>query len=213
MCASRTGSPMCPKSGASCRACRCARTLRLGLVASPNSRREAELIDHIAEIFPRLTERLDQAAITMSGGEQQMLAIARAMIVRARTRSCSTSLRKASCRCWSTRCSSCSSAMKAAGHDDPARRAECRTRARHRRPRLCAGPGRDRPSRARRASCWPTPRSRSATAPFDARAFEQGCGLVPDGLRSCETFMRNRPYRSGLSLGHWREPSRRGLNE
>ncbi len=31
----------------------------------------------IAEIFPRLAERLDQDAVTMSGGEQQMLAIAR----------------------------------------------------------------------------------------------------------------------------------------
>jgi branched-chain amino acid transport system ATP-binding protein len=54
--------------------------LRLGLVASPNKKREAELIARTAEIFPRLAERLEQVAITMSGGEQQMLAIARAMI-------------------------------------------------------------------------------------------------------------------------------------
>ena len=54
--------------------------LRLGLVASPNRRREAELIDRTAAIFPRLAERLDQTAVTMSGGEQQMLAIARALI-------------------------------------------------------------------------------------------------------------------------------------
>ncbi|GEO14875.1 ABC transporter ATP-binding protein [Microvirga aerophila] len=54
--------------------------LRLGLVASPNKKKEAELIDRTATIFPRLAERLDQVAITMSGGEQQMLAIARAMI-------------------------------------------------------------------------------------------------------------------------------------
>ncbi len=54
--------------------------LRLGLVASPDKKKEAELIDEIAEIFPRLAERLDQEAVTMSGGEQQMLAIARAMI-------------------------------------------------------------------------------------------------------------------------------------
>jgi branched-chain amino acid transport system ATP-binding protein len=56
--------------------------LRLGLVASPEKRREAERIDDIARIFPRLAERLDQEAVTMSGGEQQMLAIARAMIAR-----------------------------------------------------------------------------------------------------------------------------------
>jgi branched-chain amino acid transport system ATP-binding protein len=54
--------------------------LRLGLVASPNRRREAEVIDRIAETFPRLKERLPQAADTLSGGEQQMLAIARAMV-------------------------------------------------------------------------------------------------------------------------------------
>jgi branched-chain amino acid transport system ATP-binding protein len=56
--------------------------LRLGLVASPEKKREAELIDGIARIFPRLAERLDQEAVTMSGGEQQMLAIARAMIAK-----------------------------------------------------------------------------------------------------------------------------------
>lgn len=54
--------------------------LRLGLVASPERRREAELIEDIARIFPRLAERMDQEAVTMSGGEQQMLAIARALI-------------------------------------------------------------------------------------------------------------------------------------
>jgi branched-chain amino acid transport system ATP-binding protein len=54
--------------------------LRLGLVASPLKARETALIDEIATIFPRLAERLDQEAVTMSGGEQQMLAIARAMI-------------------------------------------------------------------------------------------------------------------------------------
>ena len=56
--------------------------LRLGLVASPEKKREAELIQDIARIFPRLAERLDQEAVTMSGGEQQMLAIARAMIAK-----------------------------------------------------------------------------------------------------------------------------------
>jgi branched-chain amino acid transport system ATP-binding protein len=53
--------------------------LRLGLVASANRAREADVIDRIAQTFPRLKERLGQAADTLSGGEQQMLAIARAM--------------------------------------------------------------------------------------------------------------------------------------
>jgi branched-chain amino acid transport system ATP-binding protein len=56
--------------------------LRLGLVASPERKREAELIEGMAKIFPRLAERLEQEAQTMSGGEQQMLAIARAMIAK-----------------------------------------------------------------------------------------------------------------------------------
>jgi branched-chain amino acid transport system ATP-binding protein len=56
--------------------------LRLGLVASPLKGQESALIDEIATIFPRLAERLDQEAVTMSGGEQQMLAIARAMIAK-----------------------------------------------------------------------------------------------------------------------------------
>ncbi len=56
--------------------------LRLGLLAAKVKRPEREVIDEVAAIFPRLTERLDQVAVTMSGGEQQMLAIARATISR-----------------------------------------------------------------------------------------------------------------------------------
>ncbi len=36
------------------------------------------------ELFPRIRERLDQSAGTLSGGEQQMLAIARALLTRPR---------------------------------------------------------------------------------------------------------------------------------
>lgn len=56
--------------------------LRLGMVAAPNKKDEVRRISEIAEIFPRLAERLDQEAVTMSGGEQQMLAIARAMMAK-----------------------------------------------------------------------------------------------------------------------------------
>jgi branched-chain amino acid transport system ATP-binding protein len=54
--------------------------IRLGILASEQRHRERELIDEVAETFPRLKERLSQVAVTMSGGEQQMLAIARAMV-------------------------------------------------------------------------------------------------------------------------------------
>lgn len=56
--------------------------LQLGLVASAAGINERVAIDEIAESFPRLKERLDQEAVTMSGGEQQMLAIARATIAK-----------------------------------------------------------------------------------------------------------------------------------
>ncbi|ACA15107.1 ABC transporter related [Methylobacterium sp. 4-46] len=58
--------------------------LRLGLLRAPRNLAEGPAIAAIAETFPRLAERLDQIAVTMSGGEQQMLAIARAMIARPR---------------------------------------------------------------------------------------------------------------------------------
>src|SRR5260370_16157023 len=50
--------------------------LRLGLVASPEKRREVQLIEGMARIFPRLAEQLDREAVTMSGGGQQLLPIA-----------------------------------------------------------------------------------------------------------------------------------------
>jgi len=53
--------------------------LRLGLVASASRGDERAIIDMIAETFPRLKQRLTQEAVTLSGGEQQMLAIARAI--------------------------------------------------------------------------------------------------------------------------------------
>jgi branched-chain amino acid transport system ATP-binding protein len=45
--------------------------------------REAPL-DLVFQMFPRLQERLDQRAETLSGGEQQMLAIGRALMTRPR---------------------------------------------------------------------------------------------------------------------------------
>ena len=60
--------------------------LQLGITARRdvgNSRKDgAAMIAEIAAIFPRLAERLDQDGTSMSGGEQQMLAIARAMMAR-----------------------------------------------------------------------------------------------------------------------------------
>ena len=56
--------------------------LELGVIAKKNAGDMSALVDEIAETFPRLKERLHQDGTSMSGGEQQMLAIARAMIAK-----------------------------------------------------------------------------------------------------------------------------------
>jgi branched-chain amino acid transport system ATP-binding protein len=54
--------------------------LRLGLIAGKERHTERARIEEIAKTFPRLAERMEQEGTSMSGGEQQMLAIARAMM-------------------------------------------------------------------------------------------------------------------------------------
>jgi branched-chain amino acid transport system ATP-binding protein len=54
--------------------------LRLGLIAGNERHLEADRIAQIAQTFPRLAERMKQDGTSLSGGEQQMLAIARAMM-------------------------------------------------------------------------------------------------------------------------------------
>ena len=58
--------------------------LRMGLIAGRSRHTEAERIDDIARTFPRLAERMSQDGTSLSGGEQQMLAIARAMMAKPR---------------------------------------------------------------------------------------------------------------------------------
>jgi branched-chain amino acid transport system ATP-binding protein len=54
--------------------------LKLALLKSRNRDREDEMIDQVLQYFPRLKERLSQQGTSLSGGEQQMLAIARGLI-------------------------------------------------------------------------------------------------------------------------------------
>ena len=56
--------------------------LQLGLIASSVRAQTSAMIEEIALTFPRLKERLTQEATSLSGGEQQMLAIARAMMAK-----------------------------------------------------------------------------------------------------------------------------------
>jgi branched-chain amino acid transport system ATP-binding protein len=54
--------------------------LWLGGFAASSTRKES--IEEVLELFPRLAERLAQRAGTLSGGEQQMLAIGRGLVAR-----------------------------------------------------------------------------------------------------------------------------------
>jgi branched-chain amino acid transport system ATP-binding protein len=58
--------------------------LQLGLTASSRRGEMSSMVEEIAQTFPRLKERLHQDGSSMSGGEQQMLAIARAMMAKPR---------------------------------------------------------------------------------------------------------------------------------
>jgi branched-chain amino acid transport system ATP-binding protein len=54
--------------------------LKLGAFAKRARGRERERLEHVLALFPRLAERRRQTARSLSGGEQQMLAIGRALM-------------------------------------------------------------------------------------------------------------------------------------
>lgn len=58
--------------------------LRMGAYTLRDKRQIDEGIASALEMFPRLSERIHQKAGTMSGGEQQMLAVARALVLKPR---------------------------------------------------------------------------------------------------------------------------------
>ncbi len=58
--------------------------LLAGAFLSKNASETRKRLDHCFALFPRLSERSDQIAGTLSGGEQQMLATARALMFQAR---------------------------------------------------------------------------------------------------------------------------------
>ena len=57
-----------------------AQNLRLGAFSLGDREREAQLLEEVVTLFPVLGTRLDQRAGLLSGGQQQMLAIGRALM-------------------------------------------------------------------------------------------------------------------------------------
>lgn len=58
--------------------------LMLGAYTRSDRKEQEETLEEIYALFPRLKERLNQRGGTLSGGEQQMLAVARAMMSKPR---------------------------------------------------------------------------------------------------------------------------------
>jgi len=56
--------------------------LELGAIWRRNAKESKESIDQVVSIFPRLGERIQQRADTLSGGERQMLSIGRAIMAK-----------------------------------------------------------------------------------------------------------------------------------
>lgn len=55
--------------------------LEIGGISAPDQSRVAKRIDEVMEQFPMLKEKADQQAITLSGGQQKQLEIARALLL------------------------------------------------------------------------------------------------------------------------------------
>jgi branched-chain amino acid transport system ATP-binding protein len=58
--------------------------LEIGAISREARRRRSDSLDHIFSLFPKLKERERQLAGTLSGGEQQMVAIGRGLMARPR---------------------------------------------------------------------------------------------------------------------------------
>jgi branched-chain amino acid transport system ATP-binding protein len=56
--------------------------LRLGMLGGSRTNGGQDVLDEVFEYFPRLRERIDHRGRFLSGGEQQMLAIARGLVSR-----------------------------------------------------------------------------------------------------------------------------------
>ena len=110
-----------------------------------------EDLERVFQLFPRLEERVNQSAGTLSGGEQQMLAIGRALMARPRLVLLDEPSMGLAPRLIQ-QIFSIITEINAAGHHGAAGRAERRPGAAPRPPGARARDRRDRPVRHRRRS-------------------------------------------------------------
>ena len=78
----RLGIVLVPEKGRLFRNFTVEKNLRLGGYTVHDQSEVQKRIDEAIEVFPRVSERMKQLAGTLSGGERQMVAIARAMMLR-----------------------------------------------------------------------------------------------------------------------------------
>ena len=78
----RLGIVLVPEKGRLFRNFTVEKNLRLGGYTVRDQSEVQKRIDEAVEVFPRVSERMKQLAGTLSGGERQMVAIARAMMLR-----------------------------------------------------------------------------------------------------------------------------------
>ena len=131
-------------------------------------------------LFPRLRERTDQLGGTLSGGEQQMLAIGRALMSRAAAAAPRRAVARPRARSSSSRSSQIDQGDQRAGHDDPARRAE-------RAPGARRSPTAATSSRPARSSCPGRPRAaqeRDGPQGVSRRGLDRSVAAQP-GARPC----------------------------
>ena len=80
----RYGNRICSRGPARLRQSEVEENLLTGCYKVKDNVRKGASIKRVYEPFPRLEERKNQSARTMSGGEQQMLAIGRALVLEPR---------------------------------------------------------------------------------------------------------------------------------
>ena len=156
--------------------------LELGAFTKRDPKTLGARLERVVKLFPRLGERLAQAGGTLSGGEQQMLAIGRALMGEPKLL-CSTSRASASRPSSSRRFSRASSrSPKAASPSCSSSRTRA-SRSRPRTPRTCSSRARSRsPARAPRfaripafeprtsaKTCTPEPARKPATVRLDSK--------------------------------------------